>query len=194
MNARNHGLGADLNLPQSVVEQSRDQLTARDFPAINPDDVPRDGRLAYSHTDPGGDVVTRLITDSHVAATLRVAASIVDLNGWCCGGYVQGNVRADAHTVYPVCVMGAVAQAAGLAPDAWDTDPQDADAALAHALMQRAVVELGVYVGVFRPGEIPAEEDVPTRLGDGWNDSPERTAEQVARALRATADGLEVAA
>lgn len=138
--------------------------------------------------------MNRIITAPHVAATLRVAATIIDLGGWHQGGYMRRWEIPARDAVYPVCVMGAIAQACGLPPTAWHEDPQDTDAALAHSLMKEAVVALGVHVGVFRPDEVPFEEDVPTRLGDGWNDDPVRTADQVIRALRDAADDVEVAA
>lgn len=135
----------------------------------------------------------RIITASHVAATLRVAASLIELHGWHTDGYVPRDVDADtvtAHDLCPLCVLAAIAVAAGLPPNAWHNDPQDTDAHLAHQLMTSAAHELGVHVGVFRPGEIPMEDEIPERLGDGWNDQ-QADANTVIRALRDTATDLD---
>lgn len=136
--------------------------------------------------------MTTVITDAHVAATARVAARILEEGGWVRGEYAASQMAAPGHCRY--CLMGAIAVAAGAPPNAWEVRATTPEEGMARSLMQRVAVAVGVHVGVFRPGEIPMEEDLPTRLGDEWNDDPARTADQVIRALRGAADDLEVAA
>lgn len=136
--------------------------------------------------------MTRIITDAHVAATARVAARILDDEGWCQGDYTKAEGEQPGRC--RLCLLAAISLAAGGRPDEWELRAETPDDAFVHGLMQRVAVAVGVHVGVFRPGEIPMEEDLPTRLGDGWNDDPVRTADQVIRALREAADDVEVAA
>lgn len=136
--------------------------------------------------------MTRIITDSHVAATLRVAASTLDVQGW-----HQDDYSADIFDPHgkPCCTLGAIAIACGLAPTVWECDPEDPDAKLAHLLMRRTATAFGVYVGAVDPHEGDLSEgELADAIGNGWNDMPGRTAEQVIRALRRAADFLEAAA
>lgn len=134
----------------------------------------------------------QIITDAHVADTARVAARILEDEGWCQGDYTRP--EDDQPGRCRLCLLAAIALAAGGRPDEWELRAETPDEAFVHGVMQRVAVAVGVHVGVFRPGEIPFEEDLGERLGDGWNDDPERTADQVVRALRGAADSLEVAA
>lgn len=134
----------------------------------------------------------RLVTPAHVAATLRVAARLIELGGWYRGTYAPGGKHAyTAQDTCPVCLMGAVAQAAGLNPDAWEDDPQDTDAAFAHRVMREAVRAVGVHLDLIDPADLRDDEGfLAERVGNQWNDR-QSDPDVVLRALLDTAEEVD---
>ncbi|MBO0878176.1 MAG: hypothetical protein J2P19_32800, partial [Pseudonocardia sp.] len=76
--------------------------------------------------------MSRIITDAHVAATARVAARILEDEGWCRGDYAASRVASSGHCRY--CLMGAIAVAAGAPPHAWEVRAATADEAMTRTL------------------------------------------------------------
>ncbi|MCO6011477.1 hypothetical protein NE236_41660 [Actinoallomurus purpureus] len=111
---------------------------------------------------------------------LLAAADIIEMNGWCQGDFLDYDELDAAHrqgielplSACAVDIYGAINIAANGTPNRL-SEPGD-----------HAVAVLAAYLGV--PAGICG-------VG-GWNDDPDRTAEQVITALRACATEQEVAA
>lgn len=129
-------------------------------------------------TDPAlADIVLPTVDD--IAYTLTIAASIVQANGLMKGGLYDTEAveaGADRESVR-VCAVGAIHTAVAGTPVLGLSEDCDLQPQVILADMARAA--LGQHVG----GPVPR-----------WNDNPDRTAEDVEAALRATAAKLREAA
>lgn len=103
-----------------------------------------------------------------VPRVLRLAAALIERDGWCQGTYIAMDGRC--------CAVGALVQAGGgvIDPDIYDAGP----------------VEMARIRGAFDAVTKFIGRTWVTDLVD-WNDEPDRTAEEVLAALRGAADGLE---
>jgi hypothetical protein len=120
------------------------------------------------------------------ADILDEAAAVLERNGWYQGDFFQAlRDDTDGSDVpprdCPVCGLGAIMIAAGLDPDTDDLQRGTPawDAALAFA----------VHLGKVEPGEatIITTNYVISTIGEDWNDTDGRTAQDVTGELRACA-------
>lgn len=105
---------------------------------------------------------------------LLKAANVIEARGWHQGSYIPN--MADKATC-PVCVLAAINVARGLPPDCM-YDPY------APGPAYEAAFEFAGWLGLLNVPEV-----VDT-VGEGWNDAPGRTADEVTSALRECAAEL----
>jgi len=125
------------------------------------------------------------------AAILEEAADVIRRNGWHQGDYYDpytyGDLNRPDHPnprSCPVCLLGAIAVAAGADPENWVETSQSRDAVLA----------VGRRLGIdLEPGGVPLDlqdnrdiEHMACEVG-GWNDTDAREAEDVIAVLEAAA-------
>lgn len=129
-----------------------------------------------------------------VADILDEAAAVITRQGWYRGDlYEQLTYRNEEGVVgdippreCPVCALGAIMVASGL-------DPRE-DELLVGTPAWDAALALATHLGALEPGQPATTNYVLSAIADDWNDTDDRTEDDVTTTLRACAVPLRQAA